>query len=175
MRKFWFCWWLVIRKKKLVLFQLITTYPSYFRFKWGIRWNKWNKTSFFLLMSPSTQWSPQESSSYRDQRQALFTSSPSTQHSTSSSSMGQTLRMLTRTPSNPSAAGQKKLPMTHTSLHNSKPNTTSPQPSTTELVVWKQLPRDRGGVTIGTNFHFPPFYGLPSIPKIPENPEDYEQ
>jgi len=28
-------------------------------------------------------------------------------------------------------------------------------------------------VTIGTNFHFPPSYGLPGIPKIPENPEDY--
>src|SRR6267142_36324 len=26
-------------------------------------------------------------------------------------------------------------------------------------------------VTIGTNFHFPPSYGLPGIPKIPENPE----
>jgi len=30
-------------------------------------------------------------------------------------------------------------------------------------------------VTIGTNFHFPLSYSLPSIPGIPENPEDYEQ
>jgi len=30
-------------------------------------------------------------------------------------------------------------------------------------------------VTIGTNFHFPPSYGLPGIPEIPKNPKDYEQ
>jgi len=40
----------------------------------------------------------------------------------------------------------------------------------------KQLPpADLADVTIGTNFHFPPSYSLPSIPEIPKNPEDYEQ
>ena len=119
---------------------------------------------------PNSEQSPPEGSSYGNQKQTLSTSSPSTQHSTSSSPQSQPNRPHTRMPSSPH--GQKNSLTTHTSLHNSKPNATSPLPSTNELVVWKQLPRDRGGVTIGTNFHFPLSYGLPSIPEIPENPKD---
>jgi len=116
---------------------------------------------------------PQGSSSYGNQKQTLSTLSPSTQHSTSSLQWNQPNNTLTKTPFNP--CGQRNLPTTHTSLHNSKPSITTPLQNTNELVAWKQLPRDKGGVTIGTNFQFPPSYGLPSIPKIPKNPEDYEQ
>src|SRR6266850_3254645 len=120
--------------------------------------------------APSTLQLPQESSSYDNQRQMLSTYSFSTQHSTSSSSMDQPNKVHTKTP--PSPNGQKKLPMTRTSSHNSRLNATSPLLYTNELVAWKQLPRDGGGVTIGTNFHFPPSYGLPGILKIPKNPKD---
>ena len=114
--------------------------------------------------------SPQESSSYDDQKRTLSTLSPSTQRSTSSSPRNRPSSTHTRTPSNPS--GRRTLPTTHTSSHNSEPNVTPTSPSNARIVGWDQLPRDGGGVTIGTNFHFPPSYGLPGIPEIPKNPED---
>src|SRR6266850_7367909 len=104
----------------------------------------------------NSQRSPQESSSYDDQRQTLSTSVSSTLNSTYTSPMDLTPNTDTKMPPNPS--GRRKLPTTHTSSHSSKSRGTTPLPSTTELVAWEQLPRDGGGVTIGTNFHFPPSY-----------------
>ena len=122
---------------------------------------------------PSSEQLPWESSSYSDQKQMLSTWSPSSQHFTSSLQQNRPNSTLTKTPSSPH--GQRNLPTTHTSSCNSKLSVTAPLQNTNELVAWKQLPRDRGGVTISTNFHFPPSYNLPGIPEIPENSEDYEQ
>jgi len=104
-----------------ILFNLTTSYSSYFRGKKGI---SRNKTSFFLLM---------------------VTVSPLL------------LVMVSSLPSQCCLHHHIIAVLPLSSHHHG-----------VALVV-------TSSVTISTKFPFPPSYGLPGIPKIPKNPEDYKQ